>query len=273
MRWILVLLLAALAPGLRAGPAPAPAPPIGYTDLADLVLASPVIIRATVSRARPLSRRDAPDLPAGEARILVEARLVSLLKGEGLAPAGARWLWQGPVARAPVKGQDLLAFLAPADGGTPEVRAYRLVAAHGQLRHDPALEDRVQAILAEARAPGGVPRVTGVRSGFHVPGVVSGESESQFFLAAQTGGPFTLVVLRRPGEAAQVKVATGDVIDDSARPVEPQTLLWRTLACDLPARLPAALAADAGLERDWAAARAAIGACGRTTPGPEPAGG
>lgn len=265
MRWWLSLLVVALAL-----PAPGPAAPAqrpGYTDLADLVLASPVIVHATVARAPRLARRLAPDVPPGEARHLVEARLVSLLKGEGLAPAGAEWLWQGPAGAAPAKGQDLLAFLVPADGGRPEVRPYRLVAAAGQFRHDPELEARVRAILAEARAPGGVPRVTGVRAGFHVPGTVAGESESQFFLSAANGGPLTLVVLRRPGGQPLVKVATGDLIDESAAPVAPETLLWRTLACDLPAALPGALATDPGLVRDWDAARASIGPCGRTAAG------
>lgn len=268
MRWLLLLLaLAAPWPATaQAETALARADAPGYTDLADLVLASPVIVRATVTRAPRLSRRLAPDVPPGEARHLVEARLVSLIKGEGLAPAGAAWLWQGPAGAAPGRGTELLAFLVPAEGGRPEVRPYRLVAATGQLPHSAALEARVRAILAEARAPGGVPRVTGVRSGFHVPGTVAGESESQFFLSAASGGPFTLLVLRRPGAEPEVKVATGDLIDESAAPVAPETLLWRTLACDLPVTLPAALAGDAGLARDWEAARRAIGACGRTAP-------
>ncbi len=266
MRWRLLLLLLALGDPVPAQGAQAPPAGPSYTDLADLVLASPVILHATVTRAQRLPRRLAPDVPQGAARHLVEARLVSLVKGESLAPAGAEWLWQGPAGEAPKRGQELIAFLVPAQGGRPEVRPYRLVAAGAQLRHDAALEARIRAILAEARAPGGIPRVTGVRSGFHVPGTVDGESESQFFLAAASGGPYTLVVLRRPGAKPLVKVATGDLIDESAAPVAPETLLWRTLACDLPARLPGDLAREDGLVRDWEAARTMIGACGRSAP-------
>lgn len=258
-----LMLLAAPAAG-QAMPPAREAP--GYTDLADLALASPVILRAGVVRANRLSKRLAPDVPAGQARVLVEARLTAVLKGEGMLPAAAEWLWQGPASAMPRKGDDLLTFLAPAPTRRPEVGVYRLVARTGQFRHDPALEARVRAILAEARAPGGVPRVTGVKSGFHVPGTVAGESESQFFLSAATGGPFTLLVLRRPNAAPVIKVATGDLIDESAEPVRPETLLWRTLACDLPPSLPAELAADPGLAADWATARQAIGPCGRTAP-------
>ncbi|WP_448582414.1 hypothetical protein [Thermaurantiacus sp.] len=264
MRWPVALLLVALGAPAMAQPAVAPPVAPSYTDLADLVLASPVIVRATVTRAKRLSRRLAPDVPQGQARHLVEARLVSLLKGEGLVPAGAEWLWQGPAGAAPTRGVELLAFLVPAEGGKPDIRPYRLVAVSGQLRHSDTLEARVRAILADAHTRG-IPRVTGVRSGFHVPGTIAGESESQFFLAAASGGPFTLVVLRRPGAAPLVKVATSDLIDESAAPVTPETLLWRTLACDLPAALPGTLASDPGLARDWMAARAAIGACGRTS--------
>ncbi|MFQ3596254.1 MAG: hypothetical protein SNJ63_09090, partial [Sphingomonadaceae bacterium] len=234
------------APGPQAGPRP------GYTDLADLVLASPVILHATVSRASRLGRRAAPDVPAGEVRVLVEARLAALLRGDGLVPARAEWLWQGPTSAVPARGTELIAFLAPAgEGPRPDVAQYRLTSVRGQMPHDPALESRVRQILREAA--GGVPRVRGVKAGFHVPGSIQGESESQFFLDMADGAPITLVVLRRPGAAPDVRVATGDLIDESAAPIQRETLVWRTLACDLPSAPPASVAGDPGLAQDYAA--------------------
>jgi hypothetical protein len=274
--------IAILSWALVAAPLTArdPNPPPGFTDLADLVLASPVVLRATVTRVSRLGRRAAPDVPAGptgptgptgrtgrtgEARFLVEARLTALLKGEGLVPARAEWLWQGPADAAPRRGTEVQAFLVPAgDGPRPEVAQYRLTSLRGQLPHDSALEARVRAIMREAL--GGVPRVRGIKAGFHAPGTIAGESESQFFLDMAEGAPITLVVLRRPGAEPDVRAATGDLIDESAAPVARETLVWRTLACDLPSAPPAAIATDPGLLRDYATLRASLGDCGRTKP-------
>jgi hypothetical protein len=187
-----------------------------------------------------------------------------------MLPGRAEWLWQGPRAALPVKGADVLFFGAAAAGGagaeaTADVGQYRLQTARAQLPWTPGVEAQVRAILQDARAPGGVPRFRAVKGGFHVPGAIAGESESQYFL--DLGRPVTLVVLRRAGALPEVKVATGDIIDESAAPVRPETLLWRTLACDAPEALPDAVAADTGtaaaLRADWAAAKASFGPCGR----------
>jgi hypothetical protein len=108
--------------------------------------------------------------------------------------------------------------------------------------------------------------VAAVRSGFHVPGAIAGESESQIFLEMAGGAPITLSVLRRQGAEVAVRVATGDIIDESAAPIRRETLLWRTLACDLPATPPETLGADEGLRADYAAVRQSLGPCGRTRP-------
>jgi hypothetical protein len=239
---------------------------LSWTDLADLALASPVIFRATVERAGRLSRRVAPDVPEGAVRALVEGKLVSVLKADGLVPGRAEWLWQGEKAAVPQKGGDVLVFANPAGGSGAgrEVAQYRLQTARAMLPWSGAAEAAVRAILLEARAPGGVPAFRGVKGGFHVPGAVEGESESQFFL--DLGTPVTLVVLRRAGAAPEVKLATGDIIDDSAAPVRRRTLFWRTLACDAPTALPAAVGEDPALRADWNAAKATIGPCGRSLP-------
>jgi hypothetical protein len=161
----------------------------------------------------------------------------------------------------------VLAFLQPAGPGRkPEIAAYRLVAARGQLPWSEALEARTRAIIADLATHGQAPRVREVKSGFHVPGTVQGEAESQIFLVLEDGRPITLTVLRRPGEAPSITVATGDLIDESAEPIRRETLLWRALACDLPKAPPASLAADPGLVRDYEAVLASLGDCGRSRP-------
>jgi len=254
-----------------ASPAPqaAPSATLTWTDVADLAIASPVIVRATARRVAPLSRRLAPDLPPGEIRVLMEADLVDVLKASGILPARARWLWQGPAGprgRPPfAAGDELILFLVreAGPGGGPGAD-YRLANAAGQLRWTDALEREVRTILSEVRRPDAPAAIRAIANGFHVPGTVAGESESQFFLVTEDGRPMTLVVLRRPGAEPVVRLATGDLIDDSAVEIVRDTLVWRALACTMPGELPPALAADPGLRADFAEMRRRIGACNRT---------
>ncbi len=254
----------------QAAPPPPQGAPLSWTDVADLSIASPVIVRATARRVVPLGRRSAPDVPAGEVRVLVEADLVSVLKAPGMLPARARWLWQGPAGprgRPPLAaGDELLLFLVPELNDAPDAvpgDAYRLANAAGQLRWSADLEATVRTILAEVRRPDAPVAIRSITAGFHVPGTVEGESESQFFLATEDGRPMTLVVLRRPGAAPSVRLATGDLIDESASEIRPQTLVWRALACTMPPALPPDLDRDPGLAADFAEMRRQIGACDR----------
>lgn len=235
-----------------------------HTDLADLTLAAPVIVRATIADSERIADRDSPNLAPGKVRLLLTAATDAALVAPGAVPARLIWLWDAPMdARGKPprpKGQSVIAWLAPPgpDGKT------RLVAGGGQLPWDAATEARVRSIATEARS-GKVPAVDGVANGFRADGTVPGESESQFFLTAGGRNAVTMVVSRKPGEALRVAVAKGDVIDESATTVRPDTLLRYRLACHLPARLPAnAGGDDQALAADWQAALASIGPCGRT---------
>lgn len=247
-------------------PGPAATDP-EFTLLADLVLASPVILRGTIARARKLSGKAASDVPAGSVRMLVEVDLATVLKAPGLLPARAEWLWQGPVGRdgkPPLRaGQPVLAFLSVPQGGPePDVVQFRLTAPAAHRPWDGAEEAAVRAIVAAAKDGEGF-MVQGVGDGFRVAGAVAGASESQFFLATDAGRPLTLVVTRAPDAAPLVRVATGDVIAATAAVVRPETLLWRALACGLPDDLPERLQADPGLAEDYRLALAGFGDCGR----------
>jgi hypothetical protein len=242
---------------------PAKAAP-GYADIADLTLAAPALVRATITRAERISDKDSPGLRPGSARLLVTAAVNASLVAPGAIPASLQWLWDAPLdarGKPPKpKGEVVLAWLtAPAaDGKTA------LVARNAQLPWDAATEARARAIATEARS-GSVAVVTGVSNGFRADGTVAGESESQFFLTTTSGKNLTMVVTAKPGEARSVAIARGDVIDESAARVLPGTLLQYRLACFLPAALPtAAGGGDPALAADWKAALVAIGACGRS---------
>ncbi|MEI6486903.1 MAG: hypothetical protein WCO11_11630 [Sphingomonadales bacterium] len=258
------LILATIGPA-AAQPAPPAADRLaGYADTAELALAAPVIVRATVTRAARLSGKAAPDVAGGRARLLITAALSNVLVAPAAMGATLQWLWDAPLdsrGRPPaVKGQDVLAFLTPPDGDGNA----RLVSRRGHQPYDPALADTVRAVVAEQRS-GQVPVIRGVSNGFRADGTVPGESESQFFLTTADGKPATLVVQNRPGEVRRVLVARGDIIDESAERVKPNTLLWYRLACFLPAQLPAAVSnGDAALAKDWRDALASLGPCGKT---------
>ena len=264
----ILLFLATIGPAAAQTPAPPPAVPndrlTGFADTAELALAAPAIVRATITRARRISSKAAPDVAASRARFLVTASVSNVLVAPGALGATLHYLWDAPLdshGRPPqAKGLDVLAFLAApkADGST------RLVSRRAQQPWDSALVDRVRAVVADQRS-GKVPIISGVSNGFRADGTVPGESESQFFLTSADGKPATLVVQNRPGEVRRVLVARGDIIDESAERVLPGTLLWYRLACFLPARLPAAAGGDdPPLAKDWRDALASLGPCGKT---------
>ena len=234
----------------------------GYAGLADLTLAAPIIVRATLTGSERLAPAQSPGIAGGRVRLLVRAQVLAALTAPGPIPASLNYLWDAPLdarGKAPKpKGETVLLFLSAVDA---EGKA-RLATPSAQRSWDAAEEATVRAIAAEARAAG-VPVITGVASGFHAAGGVVGESESQFFLSTADGRGITLVVTERPGERRRVAIARGDVIDESAAPIRRDTLLWYRLACALPAKLPAGAGNDPALATDYAAAIASLGACDR----------
>ena len=242
--------------------APAHADP-GFVDVADLTITAPVIVRATVARSERIADRDSPGLAPGHARLLVTAAVDAAIAAPGAVPAQLSWLWDTPLdARGKLdkrKNQAILAWLAVPD---PNGKT-RLAGPNAQQPWTAALDARVREIALQARS-GTVPKITGVTNGFRADGTVAGESESQFFLSVADGGGATMVVTTRPGMPRRVAVSRGDVIDESAAAVLPETLLWYRLACTLPGTLPTAAGAnDPALAADWQAAIASLGPCQR----------
>jgi hypothetical protein len=236
-----------------------------FVDLADLTVAAPVIVQATVTRSERLSDSDSPGLAKGHARLLITAAIDAAIVAPGAIPAELAWLWDAPLDSkgklSKPKKMPVMAWVsAPtADGKT------RLIAPNAQQAWTPALDAQVRAIATEARS-GAAPAITGVTNGFRADGTVAGESESQFFLSTSDGRGATLVVTNRPGSPRRVALSRGDVIDESAAVVRSGTLLWYRLACTLPATLPIKAGGDdRALAADWAAAMASLGPCQRSS--------
>jgi hypothetical protein len=252
---VLAIAIALLPGRLLAAP--------GFVDIADLTVAAPVIVQATIARAERLPDRDSPGLAKGHARLLVTAAVDAAIVAPGAVPAELTWLWDAPLdARGKLAKRKNLPVMAWVATPTPDGKT-RLVAPNAQQLWTPALDAQVRAIATEAKS-GTAPAFTGVTNGFRADGTVAGESESQFFLTAGDGAGATMVVTNRPGMARKVALSRGDVIDESAAAVRPGTLLWYRLACALPRTLPAAAGGgDPALAADWAAAMASLGPCER----------
>lgn len=274
----LAALLVVLASPLSAqGPA-GPAAPVDaaatlppYADTADLVLAAPVILDATVRSASRIKGADAAGLPAGMQRFYVEADVAALLRGPAGLPARVGYLVdlrEDARGRVPkLRKARVLVFARPGGGSADQLQ---LVSPAAQVAWTPALDARVREIARAALAAGAAPAITAVGGAFHVPGSLPGEGETQIFLRTADQQPISLSVLRRPGERPRWSVSLGEIVDEGAAPPARDTLLWYRLACGLPAALPDAATAelapaDAAVAReDYRFVLESLGPCGRT---------
>ena len=244
---------------------------IPYADIADLVIASPIIADATIRSALKLKGADAAGVAPGVTRFYVEADLVALVRGAGGLPPRIGYLLDvrpDSMGQLPkLKKMRVLLFGRPVPGVPNQIQ---LSAPDAQIAWSPAEDQRVRAIAQSLVAADAPPIVTGVGNAFHVPGALPGEGETQVFLTTANGAPVSLTVLRRPGERPRWAVALSEIVDEAAAPPSRDTLLWYRLACALPASLPdrstASLdPANADLARqDYRFVLEQLGPCGRT---------
>jgi hypothetical protein len=253
------------SPAVAAGPA------FSYADYADLATASPVIAKAQITQAMPLSGGQAAGTPAGFKRQYVQAKVSGLIRGDGGISPVVSFLYDAPLdARGKIpklRKREVLLFARRA--GQPG--QIQLV---GLIDWSPTAEASVKAIASELLSNDAPPRIASVGDAFHVAGTIAGEGETQIFLKTETGDPVSLSIISRPGEQPHWAVALGEVVDEAAATPQPGTLLWYRLACGLPRDLPpvsvrtlAAVDADAA-RRDYSVVLAGLGACGRTRKAP-----
>jgi hypothetical protein len=268
------LVLAGATAHAQPATAPIAASPAGptYADLATLSEASELVIRAQIRKQTRLKPDLAPGVAPGFARLLIEAQTVALIAGRSGVGAGLTYLVDVPLdakGKVPkLKKREFLLFARTTPGRAGQVQ---LIAPGAHLAYTPELEARLRPVLTEVfAAPDSVPpRITGISDALAVPGTLTGESETQIFVATETRAPVSITVLRRPGQRVQWGVSWGEIIDSAARPPAPETLQWFRLACSLPAQLPsgANLSRDAAERRlaasDYAFVREALGPCER----------
>ena len=273
-------LLAASAPAQTLSPPPptgadamtADAPALPYAFHADLVLAAPVIVDATIRSATRIKGAEAAGVAPGLTRYYVEADVGALIRGAGGLPTRIGWLVDAGAGRdgrpLKLKKARVLVFGRMAPGAAGPVGQVQLVSPDAQVDWSPQADALVRRIARAAVAPDAPPRITGVGRAFHVPGSLPGESETQVFLTTADARPVSLSILRRPGERPSYAVALSEIVDEAAGPPPRDTLLWYRLACFLPRTLPGGSTAslepaDADAARaDYRFVLAQLGACG-----------
>ena len=198
---------------------------------------------------------------------MVDAEVTSLIRGQGGIPPRVSFL-----AHVERKDQelrrrnDVMIFARPAE----RPGQLRLVSRNATQSASPELEATIRQLTQQLLADDAPPAVKEVADAFHVAGTVAGESETQIFLKTRTGEPVSLSILRRPGQPPRWGVSLGEIVDETAVPPEPGTLLWYRLACSLPAKLPATATRSlestdmVAAQRDYNLVLESLGRCGRT---------
>ncbi len=242
----------------------------GYAGIADRVLASPILLDATITRVTRLKGADIVGLAPGLARFYLEADVAALIRGPAGVPARVAYVADVPLdprGKVPrLKKQRVLLFARPAVG---QPGAVQLTSPDAQRGWTPELDALVRSIARDVVSPDAPPAITGIGNAFHVAGSLPGEGETQIFLTTADARPVSLSILRRPGEEKRWAVALAEIVDEAAGPPQRDTFLWYRLACGLPPSLPdralsTMAAQDAALaQEDYRFVLTALGPCGR----------
>lgn len=244
-----------------------------FADYASLSDASELVIHAEIRKQIRLKDERAPGLPAGFARLYIEARTIALVSGNVPIGESLSYLVDVPLNAkgkpAKLKNSQVIVFARYSDNNSNQVQ---LVGSHGQIPYSPHVLERVRPILSELTQQDAPSKVTGVRDALSVTGNLAGESETQIFLKTVDSSPISITVLRRPGQNPTWGVSWGEIIDRSARQPRANTLKWYRLACSLPPSLPSGANLSRNrtermqAERDYRLVMGSLGPCDRTLP-------
>jgi hypothetical protein len=241
-----------------------------YADIADLVVIAPLIVDMTVRNVQKLSAEQSVGIPTSLERVLVEADVMALIRGEGGITPRIRFLLDVPKnakGKIPkLQKQRMYLFGRQVTGRPGEVQLARPNALALYSTTNDAL---VRAITKEAVQANAPRRITSVSGAFHSAGTVLGEGETQIFLKTDNDQPLSLTILSRPSQQKKWAVSTAEIIDASATAPQRFTLLWYRLACDLPRsllsdRVEGASNADTTrAQADYKFVIESLGPCGR----------
>ncbi len=242
-----------------------------YADIADLAVSAPLIVDAQVRKTTKVPPEQAVGLPANIQRLVVEADVLALLRGNDGIAAAVRFTLDVPKdakGKIPNLKKQRFFLLGSKAQGLPGT--IRLARPDAMIVYSAANDAMLRAITKEAVMVDAPQPVVAVTSAFHSPGTIIGEGETQIFVEARANQIYSLSVLSRPGMAKSWSVSTGEVIDGSASAPQKNTLLWYRLACGLPRELDAALVETvepenvAQAQADYRFVVQSLGPCDRT---------
>lgn len=239
--------LLAATPPVQAQDAVNATSSLTYADMVDLAEGTPLVVRARIKDQATVELERSPGLQPGFVRLYVEAETTALIAGNSPVGEKLRYLVDVPLTakgKPPkLKKQDVILFARPVQGRPSQIQ---LVEPNAQFPYAEAFVTRLRPVLKALLANDVPPVVTGVRDALSVEGTLTGESETQLFLDTENDGPVSVTVVRRPNQRPIWGVSWTEIVDQAARPPQPQTLAWYRLACSLPEELPS----EANLSRD-----------------------
>ena len=213
-----------------------------YADVADLVVISPLIVDAQIRKTTKVPAEQAVGVPANVQRLVVEADVLALLRGnEGIADS-VRFTLDVPKdakGKIPKLKKQRFFLLGSKAAGLPGT--IRLARPDALIAWSPGNDAMVRAITKEAVIIDAPQPVVAITSAFHSPGTIIGEGETQIFVEAKANQIYSLSVRSNPGAPKIWSVSTGEVIDGSATAPQKNSLLWYRLACGLPRDLDVTL--------------------------------
>ena len=242
-----------------------------YADIADLVVISPLIVDASVKKATKIPAKQAIGVPANLQRMLIEADVSALVRGNDGVAGQVRFLLDVPKdakGKIPKLKKQRYFLLGRKAAGSPGT--IRLSRPDAIVEWSASNDAMLRAITKEAVVIDAPQPIVDVTSAFHSPGTIIGEGETQIFVEAKGNQIYSLSVFSQPGAPKRWAVSTGEVIDESAGAPAKNTLLWYRLACGLPQTLDAKLVespeADsaAKAQADYRFIVASLGPCDRT---------
>lgn len=247
LKLVTIASLLAVAPSVHAQDAANATSSLTYADMVDLAEGTPLVLRAHIKDQATVEPERSPGLKPGFVRLYVEAETTALIAGNSPVGEKLRYLVDVPrnaKGKPPkLKKQDVILFARPVRGRPSQLQ---LVEPDAQFPYSEAFVTRLRPVLKALLANDVPPVVTGVRDALSVEGTLTGESETQLFLDTQNDGPVSVTVVRRPNQAPIWGVSWTEIVDQAARPPQPETLAWYRLACSLPDELPS----EANLSRD-----------------------
>jgi hypothetical protein len=258
-------------PAVSAPSFAVPAANISYADVADLVTISPLILDAQVRKVTKVPAEQAVGVPANMQRMLIDADVLALLRGDGGFAGTARFLLDVPKdAKGKIPKLKKMRYFLLGSKVDGKPGTIRLARPDALIEFSLANDALVRAVTKEAVVIDAPQPIVAITSAFHSPGTVIGDGETQIFVEAKKNQIYSLSVFSRPGEPKRWVVSTGEVIDESATAPAKNTLLWYRLACGLPRTLDAKLVetseADnvAKAQADYAFVISALGGCDRS---------